>query len=89
LDTHHQVLCDSGHFAPKAFERKFIELRVWEPWMVEDAQFDVGYRGCTPRNRGQAESGKFEKMLFNEIIRMGSCLLQVARGSFKAGRAAR
>jgi len=28
LDTHHQVLCDSGHFAPKAFERKFIELMV-------------------------------------------------------------
>jgi len=32
LDTNHHVLCDSGHFAPTAFEHTSIELRVWEPW---------------------------------------------------------
>ena len=51
--TRTNVLSENGHFAPTAFERKFIELRVWEPWMVEDAQFCVRFAETPPQLEGQ------------------------------------
>ena len=53
LRSDHYVLCEHGHFSPTAFERKFIELRVWEPWMVENAQFDLGFDRNPPGLEGK------------------------------------